>query len=176
MPETAQQYIARIHSYLGDGDPLSVLASTPNKLRTMLSTTPAGVLDTRPEPKKWSILEQVVHLSDVEVAVGYRIRAILGAEDGIPIQAFDQDAWLAGMDYASRKLEPTLTAFAAARENNISLYRSLSEAAWNKYGMHAERGKETIRDIVRLQGGHDLNHIRQIEAILATSTAAASGR
>jgi hypothetical protein len=32
--------------------------------------------------------------------------------------------------------------------------------------MHAERGQETIEHIVRLYAGHDLNHLRQIEAIL----------
>ncbi|KAA9349606.1 hypothetical protein [Larkinella humicola] len=34
------------------------------------------------------------------------------------------------------------------------------------YGQHAERGKETILDIVRYYAGHDLNHLAQIEAIL----------
>jgi hypothetical protein len=34
--------------------------------------------------------------------------------------------------------------------------------------MHAERGKETIEQVVRLLAGHDLNHLRQIEKILGT--------
>jgi hypothetical protein len=33
--------------------------------------------------------------------------------------------------------------------------------------MHAERGQETIEHIVRMFAGHDVNHLRQIEGILA---------
>jgi len=32
--------------------------------------------------------------------------------------------------------------------------------------MHSERGKESITLITQMMAGHDLNHIRQIEAIL----------
>ena len=33
--------------------------------------------------------------------------------------------------------------------------------------LHSERGKETVEDLVNLIAGHDLNHIQQIERILA---------
>ena len=32
--------------------------------------------------------------------------------------------------------------------------------------MHAERSEESIRHIVSLVAGHDINHLRQIERIL----------
>jgi hypothetical protein len=173
MPETAQQYIARIKSFLGGDDPVAVLAATPGKLRGRVQSLSDELLRHRPEPARWSILEQVVHLSDVEIAVGFRVRAILGAEDGVPIQAFDQDKWQQALNYNSRQLAPTLDAFEAARANNVALYRTLTEAQWNKYGSHSERGKETVRDVVTLAGGHDLNHLSQIEKILSQATSAA---
>lgn len=173
MPETAQQYISRIKSFLGDQDPVTVLAATPGKLRSRLQSIPEELLRRRTEPTRWSILEQVVHLSDVEIVVGYRVRVILGAEDGIPIPAFDQDKWQQALNYNSRQLAPTLNAFEAARANNIALYRTLTEAQWSKYGSHSERGKETVRDVVTLAGGHDLNHLSQIEKILSQSAIAA---
>lgn len=173
MQETAQQYIARLHSYLGNHDELAVLAATPDRLRSLFYGIPDDALRARPEPDRWSLLETVVHLSDVEIVIGYRVRAILGADDGIPIQAYDQNRWQASLDYNSRQIGPTLDAFAAARANNLTLYRSLSEAAWNKFGRHAERGKETVRDVIRLQAGHDINHLRQIEGILGKSASTA---
>lgn len=173
MTETAQQYISRIRSFLANQDPLAVLAATPAKLRSRLSSVPDEVLSRRPEPNRWSILEQVVHLSDVEIAIGYRVRVILGSEDGVPVPAFDQDGWQRGMNYNSRQLGPALDAFEAARNNNLVLYRTLTEAQWNKYGMHSERGKESVRDMIVLNGGHDLNHISQIDKALALSTSAA---
>jgi hypothetical protein len=33
--------------------------------------------------------------------------------------------------------------------------------------MHAERGVETIEHIVRMMAGHDLNHLAQVERIVA---------
>ena len=35
-----------------------------------------------------------------------------------------------------------------------------------QYGMHSERGQETIEQIVRMTAGHDINHLQQIERIL----------
>lgn len=32
--------------------------------------------------------------------------------------------------------------------------------------MHSERGKETVKRVVELMAGHDLNHLKQIKAIL----------
>ena len=42
---------------------------------------------------------------------------------------------------------------------------SLTPAEWNQYGIHAERGVESIRDIAMYYAGHDLNHFKHIEAI-----------
>jgi hypothetical protein len=33
--------------------------------------------------------------------------------------------------------------------------------------MHQERGREPIAHLMRLYAGHDLNHVKQIQALLA---------
>ena len=166
MPETVQQYVARIRSFAEGQDPLTVLAETPTRLHRLLYQLPDRQIRTRPAPDRWSVLEIAAHLSDVEIAIGFRVRAILGAPDGVPIAAFDQNGWQESMHYNDRELTPTLDAFAAARDNNLRLYRSLDEPAWSKFGIHAERGQESVRTVVQMNAGHDLNHLRQIEAIL----------
>jgi hypothetical protein len=166
MPETAQQYISRIRSYVAADEPLAILSQTPSRLGSLLHGIADANLRRRPSPERWSILEQVVHLSDVEIVMGFRVRLALGADDGVPIVAFDQDRWQQALRYNERDLASTLDAFTAARENNLRLYRSLDEAAWNKFGMHSERGRESVRDIVTMAAGHDRNHLRQVEAIL----------
>ncbi|HWR17848.1 MAG TPA: DinB family protein [Terriglobales bacterium] len=176
MQETAQQYIARLTSYLEGKDFLQVLKATPTLLRQLTTAVADAELRRRPEPNKWSAMEQVAHLSDVEIVLGYRVRVVLGAEDGVPIPAFDQDRWQQAFRYNSRELEPTLAAFTAARENNLRLYESLSQAEWNKYGMHSERGKETVEAIVKLAAGHDINHLRQIEGLLGKPASTGTGR
>jgi hypothetical protein len=37
---------------------------------------------------------------------------------------------------------------------------------WDNYGMHEERGRESIAHIVRMLAGHDLNHLKQVEGIV----------
>ena len=172
MPETVQQYAARINSYIQDQDPLTVLAETPTRLRKLVYSRPDAQLRTRPAPERWSVIEQLAHLSDAEIVIGFRVRAIVGAPDGVSIAAYDQNLWQQSMGYNDRDLAPMLDAFSAARDYNVRLYRSLDEAAWNKFGVHSERGRETVRDVVRLAAGHDLNHLRQIEAVLNKSAAA----
>ena len=166
MPETVEQYVTRLSSYVHGTDPLTILAESPSHLRSLLTAVSESRVRTRPAPDRWSLLEIVTHLSDVEIVIGWRTRSILGGPDGIPIQAYDQNSWQESLRYNERELAPTLDAFSAARENNLNLYRSLTESQWNKYGLHSERGRESVRDTVRLQAGHDLNHLRQIEAIL----------
>lgn len=44
--------------------------------------------------------------------------------------------------------------------------KSLSREQWNQFGMHAERGEESIQKMSRMMAGHDVNHLGQIERIL----------
>jgi hypothetical protein len=167
MNETAQQYIQRITANLEGKQPLAVLSATGKKLERLIQGAPTAKTRKRPAPGKWSVNEIGAHFADVEVAVGFRLRLILGAP-GCPIAAYDQDAWVVALHYEKRDPRKSLEYFRVAREANLALLKSLTPEQWQHYGMHAERGKETIEQVVRLLAGHDLNHLRQIEKILGT--------
>jgi hypothetical protein len=53
------------------------------------------------------------------------------------------------------------------RDANLALLKSLTPEQWKHYGMHAERGEESIEQIVRMFAGHDINHTKQIEKIFS---------
>ncbi len=55
--------------------------------------------------------------------------------------------------------------FAMARAVNLGLLERLPEEAWDRVGVHAERGEESIRSIVAMYAGHDRLHLAQIETI-----------
>jgi hypothetical protein len=95
------------------------------------------------------------------------MRLILGAP-GCPVAAFDQDSWVTALHYDKRDARKALEQFRVLREINLALLKTLTPEQWKHYGMHSERGQETIEHIVRMFAGHDLNHIAQIERILAT--------
>jgi DinB superfamily len=166
MPETAEQYRKRMYSHVHDREPLTLLAAAPKKLDRLIEGISAAKLRQRPAPGKWSICEIVAHLGDTELVGGYRIRTILG-DPGAQIQAFDQDKWAAAMQYQKREVRESLDQFRALRYANLSLLKSLTPEQWKQHGVHAERGEESIEIIVRMFAGHDINHMEQINRILA---------
>ena len=168
MKETPQEYIRRILSYLGGQDPLDVQARTPQELERLVTRASAARLRKRPAPEKWSIAEILAHLADVEIVVGWRIRVILGAP-GTPIPVMDQDTWVAAGHYDKRDPHKSIELFRVLREANLALFKTLTPEQWKHHGIHSERGVETVEQIVRLYAGHDLNHTRQIDQILASS-------
>jgi hypothetical protein len=166
MQETIQQYIQRIESKTHGKDPLRVQSATPQKLAAMLKRATPSKLRKRPAPEKWSVVEILAHLADAELVVGWRLRCILGSP-GTPIQAYDQDAWASAGQYAKRDPRKSLERFRIFREANLELVKSLKPEQRKHFGMHAERGEESIDRLTLMMAGHDINHLEQIEAILA---------
>src|SRR5580700_592171 len=143
MQETPQQYIQRILGYINGKDPLRIQQETPKKLQALIKPLSKKQLTQPPEPGKWSIAEILAHLADAELVGGWRMRLIVG-HNGVPIQAFDQNVWAETFAYARRDPAASLETFRVLRESNLAMLGSLPKNLWENYGMHEERGKETI--------------------------------
>jgi DinB family protein len=165
MKETAQEYIRRINSHVEGKQPLQVQAATANKIERLMKGATPSKLRKRPVPDKWSVNEILAHMAETEIVGGFRMRMILGAP-GTPIPAFDQDAWVVSGHYEKRDPRKSLEQFRVLREANLALLKSLKPDQWKHYGIHSERGQETIEQVTKMFAGHDLNHIAQIEDIL----------
>ena len=166
MNETAQQYTQRMTSYVEGKQPVAIQAATAKKLERLIKGVPTSKLRKRPAADKWSVSEIVAHLGDAEIVIGFRMRLILGAP-GTPIAAFDQDSWVTSGHYEKRDPRKSVEQFRVLREANLTLLKSLTPEQWKQYGMHSERGQESIEHIVRMIAGHDINHLQQIERIMA---------
>jgi len=94
----------------------------------------------------------------------YRIRMILSSS-GTAIQAFDQDLWARTGRYDRTDVGVSAELFRVLRLANLALLRLLRPEEWDMFGVHAERGAESVRDIAMYYAGHDINHFKQIEAI-----------
>lgn len=165
MPETAEQYIQRILGYVEGQDAIKVQRTTPQKLKKSIQGLTPKELKWRPEPAKWSIAEIVAHLADTEIVASWRMRSVIG-ENGITIQPFDQDAWASAFEYRDRDTKRSLETFRVLRENNLAMLKEISKETWENYGMHLERGKESIAHLARMFAGHDTNHVLQVERIV----------
>ena len=166
MNETPQQYTQRILGYVEGMQPLAVQAETAQKLERLIKGVSTAELRRRPAPEKWSVSEIVAHLADGEIVGAFRMRFILGSP-GSPVVAYDQDKWVTTGHYDKRDPHKSLEQFRVLREANLALLQSLDPEQWKHYGMHSERGPESIEHIARMFAAHDINHLLQIERILA---------
>jgi DinB superfamily len=158
-------------SFLADRDALDAIAATPARLTQIANTLgPAGV-ERKPAPNKWSAREIICHLADTEAVFAFRLRQAL-AEDDHVIQPFDQDKWAA--TYAAFDIQAALATFATVRAWNLALIRSLPRDAFSRSLTHPERGRMTFQVLVETMAGHDLNHLRQLDAIVSQSASTAA--
>lgn len=165
MPETAQEYTKRMLSHSEGKDPLRLQQAAAKKLVALLKGKTKKQLSRRPAPDKWSVAEIVAHMADAELVISWRIRQTL-AQQAVPIQAFDQEVWAKTFDYAHRDARQSLATFRTLREANIALLKSVPKKLWDNYGVHEERGNESVNHAIRMIAGHDLNHLKQVESIL----------
>jgi DinB family protein len=165
MTETFDEYKKRLLGYLGKQNPLRVQKATPDRIARLLKGRPKTQLLRRPARGKWSVAEIIAHLADDELVGGYRIRMILESP-GTTLYSFDQEKWASAGKYEKRDPVNSLELFRVLRKANLDLLQSLTPAHWKLHGMHTERGVETIAGMFELNAGHDLNHLRQIKAIL----------
>lgn len=165
MSESFQEYKARLLGYVGARDPVEVIRETPAVLEPIVRSVPAERLTVPPAPGKWSIAEILAHLADDELILGYRMRSVL-VTPGSEVVAFDQDRWAGTMRYRDIPAQISLDAFRQFRRWNLEMLDRLSPEEWGRSGIHQERGKESVRDMVLIYAGHDINHMNQIRQIV----------
>jgi hypothetical protein len=151
-------------SFLGDRNPIEVIEETPSVLAGLAIQLVPASIEWRPAPGKWNAREILCHLADSEIAFAFRLRQTLAEEHHI-IQPFDQERW-AGM-YGGLGARSALNTFSALREWNLALIGSTPAEAMSRPVMHPERGEMTFRVIIETMAGHDVNHLRQLDRIVA---------
>ena len=161
-----EQYRNELLGLLGSQDPLIVLEDTPAELAARFTGLDEAQASKRPGEGAWSVNEIVGHLADTEWVFGYRVRVML-THDSPPIPGYDQDLMVAGLAHHERPLPALVEEFQTLRRLNLALYRRTRGEAWEREGVHAERGRESVDLSIRLLAGHDLRHLSQIERTLA---------
>ena len=164
IPDTAE-YLARIRQYAQANEPLALQRETPRVLAELMTKASNEQLRVRPRQDKWSVGEILAHLAEDEIATAWRYRQMV-EHSGIELAGFDQDLWARIGDYASRVPHESLELFRLLRSVNLQFLQQLPPEQWECFGIHAERGRITVRELVTHMAGHDANHIEQIRNIL----------
>ena len=137
-------------------DTVEGMAAAPKLIAEAVRAASGGAGDG------WSASEIAAHLADIEVALGWRLRQILSADEP-ELQPFDQNDWAAALRYGERDVEVALKAYAAQRAANVEILARLSEDGWERRFKHPEFGLASLRTLVRHISDHDLAHLTQIQ-------------
>jgi hypothetical protein len=155
-------------SFLGDRNPRETIAETPQKLAALTARLGPAGLDRSLAPGKWPARVILCHLADCETVFAFRLRQAL-AEPRHVIQPFDQDAW--ATQYPSLDAQAALAVFSAVRTWNLALLDTVKPEEFSKVLNHPERGDMTFQTVIETMGGHDLNHLQQLETIASQASA-----
>ncbi len=162
--EHAAAYVSALIDLVGDREPMAILQDTPSALRQAIAPVSPDRITQPERPGKWSIAQILQHLADSEVVLSWRYRLIL-AQDRPQLTGYDQDLWAQRLHYEEADPIVALQLFSELRRANLRLLMRATPADLKRVGLHSERGEESIEHLRRLNAGHDLLHLRQIERV-----------
>jgi hypothetical protein len=144
---------------------LEILRGTPAKLKAALKGVPRALLLYTPAPGKWSILEIVCHMRDMERdAYLARYKRIL-AEDLPQLPDVHSDSCALEGDYRGQKLGQALREWTQLRRECLKLLAGVKREQWERAGIHSSAGRLTLAEFLRRQAvGNDEAHLAQIES------------
>ncbi|MBZ5535823.1 MAG: DinB family protein [Acidobacteriia bacterium] len=147
-----------------------IVKQTPERLTASLKGIPRRLLLWTPSPGKWSILEIVCHMRDMERdAYLARYRRILDEENPL-LKNIDGDAYALELEYRRMKLSDVLRDWKQLRKETLKLLKSIKEEQWLRAGVHETDGPLSLETVLRRQAiGNDEAHLGQIEHIKVRS-------
>jgi hypothetical protein len=131
----------------------------------ILDSALAGVAEDEskfvPAPGKWTVRQIVRHLADTEIVVGMRLRQMI-AEHRPLMAVFDQDLWADRLHYNECDAFDSAKLFRILRDDISAILAPLPDEAFERVGLHPERGVATLGEWVRRFGTHVEKHAAQI--------------
>ena len=147
---------------LAGREPVEAMRDAAARIRALAVGWRPDQFDRTYATGKWTARQILTHLAQSEIAFGYRARMAL-TTPGYAAQPFDQDAWMARESSTSG--HDALDAFLGASAMNVSLFAALTDADRAIALAHPEYGSLTVDWIIHQMAGHQIHHLRQLEAI-----------
>ena len=145
------------------------LTRTADELAAAIKGQSDAVLSRRPDAKNWAAKEVVCHLRDVEEAFGGRFEQILAMDTDPKLIGPNPDRVAEERQYLRNDAAEALAAFHRRRQETLEVFGKLTDAQWDKGGLHPMRGRITLDGFLSLMAWHDDNHLDQIKRALAGS-------
>lgn len=129
------------------------------RLREAASGLSDAQLNTRIAPGSWSIQEVVVHLLDSDLIATHRMRRI--AAEHLPLLVgYDENAFIANLPAERIDFATAIELFEVHRRYTAQWLRTLPAESFAREGIHTQRGKITLGQIVDLYSSHVDHHLK----------------
>src|SRR3954470_23264427 len=125
----------------------------PARLRERVSGLTAAQLTTHFQAGEWTVAQNVHHLADSHMNSFIRMRLIL-TEERPTLKPYDQDLWAELADSGTIALEESLSLLDGLHRRWVRVFESLSDAEWQRVGLHPENGEVTVDDLLRIYAAH----------------------
>jgi hypothetical protein len=145
---------------------LARMERTADDFTVAIKGVPDAVLTRRPDDKSWSAKEVVCHVRDIEESFMMRFQSIMEMDEPrfLPVEP---DRWATDRQYQRNDAGEALQAFRVRRNESLRFLHGLRPEHWERGGVHATRGRMTVKDFVGLMAWHDDNHLDQLKRALA---------
>lgn len=140
----------------------AVLVATPLRWSQLTETVPEAMLQQRPTPSAWSVVECLQHLIITEQLFPVRLEALRHGQD---IPAVDPTAF-AAVSAAVPSARALTEQFVAMREASLWQVRQITDDMLDRSGRHSEFGMVTVGQLLHEWAAHDLDHTMQAERVL----------
>ena len=139
--------------------------SNPRQIAAAVSGLPDKVLRYKPVPDKWSILEVLGHVADIEIVYAHRLRQML-ADSQPTIAPIDQNAWAQHLGYLETPAPELIAVYGLIRLHTLRLLRRLKQGDLEKGAFHPELDRQfTVAELIERIAKHGASHLGQIEKL-----------
>jgi hypothetical protein len=115
----------------------------------------------------WSARENVAHLALVERLVFQARLDQLSASHDVPRWAWTEPGTSPASEVPT--LDVAIPALAVARADTIARVRTLDEAGWRRYGLHATLGRLDVAGLLSVIADHDEHHLADLRVLAKRS-------
>jgi uncharacterized damage-inducible protein DinB len=112
-----------------------------------------------PVPGTWSIQQIVLHLVDSDLVLADRMKRVIAEERPLLI-GFDETKFASRLHYDSQDARLACEIFERNRQHMVGILKKLSSDAFERFGIHTERGKVTLADLLANAVNHLHHHLK----------------
>jgi hypothetical protein len=116
----------------------------------------------RPVPGRWSTQEVIIHLMDSDLVASDRMKRII-AEDRPLLIGYNETLFVKNLGYDRLDAGLACEIFEKNRVMTAAILRDLPPEAFQRAGIHNERGLETLEEFVKSYADHLDHHLKFIQ-------------